>query len=245
MSAQQNGVISIQPKTVEAAEAVIKRLFAKHARVRARIDELTAEHRTAAYHVHVNSDADAYKRLDRINDELAQRKRELHDLDAALVEAHARRDAAQLAVAKSDAARRIRHAGELLISLETIAATLDEGVGTADVPPHAYSAAPTSAEQQRRYYANPPAQVETGRLVGELFDHLHGLGLGGNVVWPPMNWSVLHRSDLQKRLETTISTYQGGQLASRQRNSFAELLGHFAAAVRRDLQRIAHEPEAA
>src|SRR6516225_5902206 len=113
MSAQQNGVISIQPKTVEAAEAVIKRLFAKHARVRARIDELTAEHRTAAYHVHVNSDADAYKRLDRINDELAQRKRELHDLDAALVEAHARRDAAQLAVAKSDAARRIRHAGEL------------------------------------------------------------------------------------------------------------------------------------
>jgi hypothetical protein len=244
MSAQQNGVISIQPKTVEAAEAVIERLFAKHARVRARIDELIAEHRTAAYHAHVNSDADAYKRVDRFNDELVQRKREINDLDAALSEAHARRGAAQEAVARSDASRLARCAGELLVSLELMAVTLDEGVGT-DRPAHEYSAQPTAAERRRRHFSNPPVQLETGQLMAELINHLHSLGLGGNVTWPPMNWSVLHRSDLWKQLEKAISAYQNNTITPRQRDSFVGLIKGFVAIVQRDLQRVADEPEAA
>jgi hypothetical protein len=232
------------PKALEAAEAVITKLLDLRGRIVVRIEELAGERRVASYHALINSDSDAFTRLDRFHEQQAQLDLQLGDVDLALAEARDRMVAAQEAVARGDASRRARCAGELLVSLESVAVVLDGGHGT-DRPPHVYSAAPTGELQRRRYYGNPAAQVECGRLMGELVACLRSLGLGGNVEWPPTNWAVMHRSDLWKALEKAIAAYQNNQIASRQRNSFVELLRGFVAVVQRDLQRIANEPEVA
>ena len=113
---------------VEKAEQTLQELQAKRERVVVRAAELALERKDAAYAAHAEKNADARRRLDKVNAESAQHASELKSVEHALATAQDRLQAARSAVAQATDREKALAPRALLAEFVECGVSLDEAL---------------------------------------------------------------------------------------------------------------------
>jgi hypothetical protein len=210
---------------IKTAERVLAQLTDKLDRATARVDALVGERQRVGFLVYADDDAAAGVRLKELNSEMATLATDIEGIRAALVEAKRRLAAAKAATAQVDSAERRVRVQAILDELVKVAFSLDETM------PH--------PDGSGRVYRldNPPARNEVGALMSSLCLELRALG-HPDVKFPPGSWDRGAWQDLRRAILNTMQAAWPGptQRLTKERDSFAGLLGALAKIIRANLQ---------
>jgi hypothetical protein len=209
---------------IEAAERVLAQLSDQKDRASEQVKKMSAERQAWAYSAHVDGSEQAKTRLAALNKTMAEMATTIESLDASLVEARKRLDAAQQATNHEIARGHTKRLLELISNLEEMAAPLDACLGQM-----------VAGQMGGRKYvpglANPPLLDRAGELIGKICGELNALGLDRGVKWPPRRWSVGHVADLRIELQKMVQAYCG-RLPPPSACNFAGLIGVLVAGVK-------------
>ena len=216
---------------IDIAEHVIQVLHDKLHTATRRSHEIATDRQRLAFLVFVDNDPSARAELDKLNISMTALADEVEGINAAIAEANRRLDAARAAAGREDANERRKRVHALLRELEDCAPGLDE-VRPSDETRSAWrGAAPPD------YTRNGPLQMKVATLLGGLCAELVALG-HDNISFPSNRGRhIAHRSDMKKALQATVHAYQRGSLTTTELRNFVGLIGGFADAVRKRLER--------
>jgi hypothetical protein len=179
----------------------------------------------------------ARRELNALNMEMATLAEETQDLKAALVQAHAKLDAAKAAAMRTDANEHRVRARAILGELTALGPELDRTI------PHPDDGVPYA-------FSDPPTVCKTAALAHALVVECRALGLGRDATFPKSWHGAAGKIDLEKALRNTVcagwpslsgeirpATRTSIMFGVRQTVDFTRLLGVWAKAVRADLDR--------
>jgi hypothetical protein len=209
---------------IEAAERVLAQLSDQKDRASEQVKKMSAERQAWAYSAHVDGSEQAKTRLAALNKTMAEMATTIESLDASLVEARKRLDAAQQATNHEIARGHIKRLHEQLCALEEMAGPLDLCLGQM-----------VAGQMGGRKYVpglkNPPLLLATGDKLASIVQELTSLGLDRGVKWLPGRWDVAHVADLRIELQKMVQAYCG-RLPPPSACNFAGLIGVLVAALK-------------
>lgn len=113
---------------IEIAERALAKLQDKFDRATQRSSEITAERSAVGYDVHVNADAKARTRLDRLNAEAISLAGEMESIKGAITSATQRLDAAKAAAARAARRAEIAEHRERIKQVRALGPFMDKGL---------------------------------------------------------------------------------------------------------------------
>jgi hypothetical protein len=222
---------------LEVAQTAIATLADKLNAATARADEMAITRQKLGFLVYTANDATARRELNALNTEMATLAEETQDLKAALVQAHAKLDAAKAAAMRTDANEHRVRARAILGELTALGPELDRTI------PHPDDGVPYA-------FSDPPTVCKTAALAHALVVECRALGLGRDATFPKSWHGAAGKIDLEKALRNTVcagwpslsgeirpATRTSIMFGVRQTVDFTILLGVWAKAVRADLDR--------
>jgi hypothetical protein len=222
---------------LEVAQTAIATLADKLNAATARADEMAITRQKLGFLVYTANDATARRELNALNTEMATLAEETQDLKAALVQAHAKLDAAKAAAMRTDANEHRVRARAILGELTALGPELDRTI------PHPDDGVPYA-------FSDPPTVCKTAALAHALVVECRALGLGRDATFPKSWHGAAGKIDLEKALRNTVcagwpslsgeirpATRTSIMFGVRQTVDFTRLLGVWAKAVRADLDR--------
>jgi hypothetical protein len=222
---------------LEVAQTAIATLADKLNAATARADEMAITRQKLGFLVYTANDATARRELNALNTEMATLVEETQDLKAALVQAHAKLDAAKAAAMRTDANEHRVRARAILGELTALGPELDRTI------PHPDDGVPYA-------FSDPPTVCKTAALAHALVVECRALGLGRDATFPKSWHGAAGKIDLEKALRNTVcagwpslsgeirpATRTSIMFGVRQTVDFTRLLGVWAKAVRADLDR--------
>ena len=222
---------------LEVAQTAIATLADKLNAATARADEMAITRQKLGFLVYTANDATARRELNALNTEMATLAEETQDLKAALVQAHAKLDAAKAAAMRTDANEHRVRARAILGELTALGPELDRTI------PHPDDGVPYA-------FSDPPTVCKTFALAHALVVECRALGLGRDATFPKSWHGAAGKIDLEKALRNTVcagwpslsgeirpATRTSIMFGVRQTVDFTRLLGVWAKAVRADLDR--------
>jgi hypothetical protein len=222
---------------LEVAQTAIATLADKLNAATARADEMAITRQKLGFLVYTANDVTARRELNALNTEMATLAEETQDLKAALVQAHAKLDAAKAAAMRTDANEHRVRARAILGELTALGPELDRAI------PHPDDGVPYA-------FSDPPTVCKTAALAHALVVECRALGLGRDATFPKSWHGAAGKIDLEKALRNTVcagwpslsgeirpATRTSIMFGVRQTVDFTRLLGVWAKAVRADLDR--------
>lgn len=222
---------------LEVAQTAIATLADKLNAATARADEMAITRQKLGFLVYTANDATARRELNALNTEMATLAEETQDLKAALVQAHAKLDAAKAAAMRTDANEHRVRARAILGELTALGPELDRTI------PHPDDGVPYA-------FSDPSTVCKTFALAHALVVECRALGLGRDATFPKSWHGAAGKIDLEKALRNTVcagwpslsgeirpATRTSIMFGVRQTVDFTRLLGVWAKAVRADLDR--------
>jgi hypothetical protein len=156
---------------LEVAQTAIATLADKLNAATARADEMAITRQKLGFLVYTANDATARRELNALNTEMATLVEETQDLKAALVQAHAKLDAAKAAAMRTDANEHRVRARAILGELTALGPELDRTI------PHPDDGVPYA-------FSDPPTVCKTAALAHALVVECRALGLGRDATFP-------------------------------------------------------------
>jgi hypothetical protein len=208
---------------VEIAERIIAGLQDQRDRAAEQVKKMSAERQAWAYAAHVDGSEQAKTKLDALNKSMAETATTIASLEASLVEAKRRLDAAKTAARASDAEERRRVVHGLPQELEACGPAMDRMV--------------ERPEGGLRRVNDPPSRVKISVLLGSLFVELRALGVT-EARFPAWRYDVCAWQDLRKAILDTMHAGWPGpaqRVTARERDNFSSLLAAVARIVRANL----------
>jgi hypothetical protein len=212
---------------VEAAEKILAQLSDQKDRASEQAKKISAERQAWAYSAHVDGSEQAKTRLAALNKSMSEMATTIESLDASLLEAKRRLDAARQATNRAEALVHINHIDKSLAALVDCAPQLDVCWG---------KLVATGFGGQRREIGpkNGPLFNKTGAIVAELVAALKALSLDRGATWPPRLWDVMHVDDLRLLLQSLAEHF--GRLPAPRECTFSNLVAVLASGIKAELQ---------